>query len=181
MDAALAGVLGAVAGAASTIAVAAITSVASRRQQRIQRDIDHERWRRETRRDTYAAFLAGLAAARAPLDEALSEIRKHDATLDALEPLLRRAEDLAGKNEEATYTVMLEGPSEVSEAANLTMDGVRALIGLLREYADRSRDGRDTRETEHLIDEVGEAFGVAPAAFLARARKAIETTEETDA
>jgi hypothetical protein len=119
-----------------------------------------------------------LSKLRVPLMESLEALEQPLPDLDAILRRLEAAQHEASQNDSISYVVMLEGPAKVAEIATGTMEAITAMNGLIREHCERVREGEDTADTRHLMEELGEGIGTYGAAFLAGAREALELDKE---
>jgi aryl carrier-like protein len=110
MDAAWIAVVGSSVAAVGSAAAALIASWATRRQSAAQEAGQEQQWRREKRRDSYAAFLEAGALARDELAFILQSTRREDSDFEALEERLTTARALTDNVRACGAKVFVEGP-----------------------------------------------------------------------
>ncbi|MGW6531742.1 proline dehydrogenase [Streptomyces venezuelae] len=166
MDAGLAALLGAAVGSLATLGAALVNGRAQARSQ-------HDQWRRQHRRDAYAAYLSALH----DRDIAM------DAVLDALRPdvdeKIRRFITLAREVHRAVEVVVLEGPAPVVEVAERVTRASGDLSLVVRRMAENARAGDDGRRAEDagLAAERERALYQAVKDFRLAARTALGNTD----
>ncbi|WP_399939677.1 hypothetical protein ACGH52_14790 [Streptomyces sp. BBFR25] len=128
MDAGTAAVLGAGVGVVGTALAAAIAGMAGQRQVRAE----HRHWRRQLRRDAYAAFTVKADEVYEALRGVEAELGRpgHDldgvrATLDATRRLVR------GGLHDAQTAVELEGPEELARMAGELAKSLSACVAAI--------------------------------------------------
>ncbi|MCF2130006.1 hypothetical protein L1I79_26775 [Strepomyces sp. STD 3.1] len=128
MDAGTAAVLGAGVGVVGTALAAAIAGIAGQRQVRAE----HRHWRRQLRRDAYAAFTVKADEVYEALRRVEAELGRpgHDldgvrATLDATRRLVR------GGLHDAQTAVELEGPEELARMAGELAKSLSACVAAI--------------------------------------------------
>ncbi|NEA65369.1 hypothetical protein [Streptomyces sp. SID12488] len=140
MDAALAGLVGAlgggVIGAAGAWGAALIAFRAARYQADTQAKSSHEQWLRQVRRDVYVAF---LIKARRALDGPFQEALDRDQTIGfvgiesgELGTLIAQCSAAYDEIEEAEAAMALEAPPELVRTARNFMEALYLLVHELR-------------------------------------------------
>ncbi|MFE1886024.1 hypothetical protein [Streptomyces diastatochromogenes] len=165
---AVAGLVGAVIGAAGSVGAAAMTG---RRADRSQ----HAHWRRQTRRETYAAF---ATAANSFLDDLLA-LTTYKATgmtyvefMAECQELWERVKMLYGLQ----VSIELDGPAEVAEAARQVTSACARLVADILAAA-----SPDQYVAMYNTTEVGSTHADAEAAhraFRVSAREALDSPSE---
>ncbi|MET8832271.1 hypothetical protein ABZX40_41390 [Streptomyces sp. NPDC004610] len=146
MDAGTSAVLGAVVGVVGTALAAAIAGLAGQRQVRAE----HRHWRRQLRRDAYAAFTARA-------DEVVEALRRIEAEYgtpghdlgdlrDALDDVRRVIRTELG---DAQTTVELEGPEELARMAGEVTKSLSASVAAIQART-LGRDGNDALGADEL-------------------------------
>ncbi|MFJ5529337.1 hypothetical protein [Streptomyces sp. NPDC093261] len=126
MDQGLAAVLGAFVGVVGATTTAVLTGRHTRRQSRDQARTDHARWRREVRRDAYAATLVPITEAREVARRASRALVRGDAETD-VERLLGRLDELIHAIRASCARLSLEGPKEVAAAADAVLGALHVV------------------------------------------------------
>jgi hypothetical protein len=115
MDAGLAALLGAAVGSLTTLGAAIVNARAQARTQHVQ-------WRRQHRRDAYAAYLSALHDRDIVMDEILDALQADQPDLPALDETVRHFIARAREVHRAAEVVILEGPPSIVEAADPPAD-----------------------------------------------------------
>ncbi|MEU6252409.1 hypothetical protein [Streptomyces sp. NPDC047043] len=144
MDAGLAAVLGALAGAVATTGAAFATGWSAREQAKMAARAEHLRQRRDARQAVYEEFIAAAAAHSdltkilllpVPEDfEDMERLRLLPEGMD-LQDVIRESESLHKTLREIATRVQIAGPKEVSAAATVVEDNSRevsASLGVMR-------------------------------------------------
>lgn len=118
--------LGAFVGVVGTTATAVFTGRYMRQQAQDQAHIDHARWRREIRQETYAAMLVPLTEARAVARETSRALIREDADAD-VDNLLDQLEKLIQTIRASCARLYLEGPEEVVRAGDAVLRALRVV------------------------------------------------------
>jgi fructoselysine-6-P-deglycase FrlB-like protein len=132
MDAGLAAVLGALAGALATTGAAFVTGWSAREQATLAARAEHKRQRRAPREEAYKAFLSEAMA----LMELLRVVRSYEALPDAVRGRLMtpgtrtQAEEIEARIKERWLEVTLAGPESVQEPAAAIEDASSQLVGM---------------------------------------------------
>ncbi|MFB7370328.1 hypothetical protein ACFC0D_10845 [Streptomyces sp. NPDC056222] len=164
---AVAGIVASIVGAGGAVAAARLTG---RHQARSQ----HAHWRRQVRRDAYAAFLDSVAQSnelrRSHRERTLLGQDAPTGTADSLRELIRRTE-------KSLFIVELEGPAAVAvEAANVmrSIADWQASVIVSELRAARSAPPRDDLPSS---DAIHSQVNRSVAAFKAAARAALDTPD----
>ncbi|MCX5048244.1 hypothetical protein [Streptomyces sp. NBC_00474] len=126
MDQGLAAVLGAFVGVVGATTTSILTGWHTRQQSRDQARMDHARWRREVRRDAYAATLVPITEAREVARQASRALVREDAGTD-VERLLGRLDELIHAIRASCARLYLEGPKEVAAAADAVLSALQVV------------------------------------------------------
>lgn len=169
-------VLGAAVGVVGTLGASGIAWFSMKSQLHVQQILDYEKWRRQSRRDAYAAFLVHLSKIRAPLAKCLDDLRQPSPDVENISRQLVEAESEASTDSHLLYAVMLEGPEKIAEIAAATIDAMDAMNNLMQEHCKQLLAGEDTSETEESVKHLGDGVGIYGAAFLAAARQEMKMT-----
>lgn len=146
--AAVAAVTGAALGTIGTLRAARFTG-------RMQRQSQHEQWRRQGRRDAYAAFVTAATDYRTALDAAHKHATPHASPTPELRDQLQQAEESRSSFQRASSVVVVEGPTAVAQAAD-------AVGRALREWA--ARLGDESISAGHVQPPPSAPFERLPAA-----------------
>lgn len=111
MDAGLAALLGAAVGSLATLGAAFVNGRAQERAQHVQ-------WRRQHRRDAYAAYLGALHDRDIAMDAILRALQADEPDLLALDETVRHFIGRAREVHRAAEVVILEGPPSIIEATD---------------------------------------------------------------
>ncbi|HEY3681689.1 MAG TPA: hypothetical protein VGL93_01545 [Streptosporangiaceae bacterium] len=142
MDAGVAALLGAAVGSVATLGTAIVSGRAQTRARYAQ-------WRRQQRRDAYAALLGALHDRDLAMDEILAALRDgHD--VNALDAKVERFVLLAREVHRAVEIVAMEGPEPIAEAAFRVIHASENLSKVVRPLVAHARSGDDARRTDDL-------------------------------
>lgn len=141
MDAGLAALLGAAVGSLATLGAALVNGRAQARSQ-------HDQWRRQHRRDAYAAYLSALHDRDIAMDAVLDALRPDVPELPDVDEKIRRFITLAREVHRAVEVVVLEGPTPVVEVAERVTRASGDLSLVVRRMAENARAGDDGRRAE---------------------------------
>jgi hypothetical protein len=179
MDAGLAGVLGAAAGAFAAVAAAGVASLGIRSQVRQQAVIERERWLLQARRDAYSDLLGRYNDLQLGWWKLTQQLDRSDRDPRRCEELFRLVTDRWSPFVAAAAVVQIVGPAPVAVAA-------RKLQSAAHQYDDDGTrwykavlDGRQprTRASYHLAwNEADGHLG----AFLERASSALSAPATYD-
>ncbi|MCO5967916.1 hypothetical protein [Actinoallomurus soli] len=102
---------------------AKLTADAQREQAQAQARVDHARWRRETRRDAYAAFLDTVHAVHDRAERARSAVMNDPGRLiEGASTFMQEAQALREPLRARWAVVAMEGPKPVGTAAKTLLD-----------------------------------------------------------
>ncbi|MCQ8835803.1 hypothetical protein [Streptomyces malaysiensis] len=176
MDQGLAAVLGAFVGVVGTTATAVFTGRYMRQQAQDQAHIDHARWRREIRQETYAAMLVPITEARAVAREASRALIREDTDAE-VESLLGQLEELIQTIRASCARLYLEGPIEVVRAGDAVLRKLRVVDNNLVTWKD-SRVSSSEHPAEYIERHTIKAAEVASSVnwFTHEASKALDST-----
>ncbi|MCG7205791.1 proline dehydrogenase [Streptomyces arenae] len=141
MDAGLAALLGAAVGSLATLGAAVLSGRAQARAQ-------HEQWRRQHRRDAYAAYLGALHDRDIAMDAVLDALRPDEPDLPGVDEKVRRFVGLAREVHRAAEVVVLEGPAALAEAADRITRASAELSAVMRRMVDDAHGGDTSRKDE---------------------------------
>ncbi|MEV8319888.1 proline dehydrogenase [Streptomyces sp. NPDC059900] len=141
MDAGLAAVLGATVGSLATLGAAVVSG---RSQARAQ----YDQWRRQHRRDAYAAYLAALHDRDIAMDAVLDGLRARHPDLPDVDEKVRHFVTLAREVHRAAEVVALEGPDAVTAAADRIARASRDLSHVMRQMVEEARTGDTARRSD---------------------------------
>jgi hypothetical protein len=174
MDAGLAAVLGAGAGALATTGAALATGWASREQAKIGARAEHRRQRREPRQGLYKQFIDAASTAEwymamLPLLIAMAKqedpLEEPTATEHA-----QRCRALADDVKKAWLDVVLAGPAEVAQTAS----GIEECCRKLAICADAFAEGQVSSSLEHDCRELMKRLSDQLPLFITQAREALD-------
>lgn len=173
--------------AASVLAGVALTgtfTLLKGRQERLDKQLDRDEQRRimhrEARRDAYAQFLAAYHE----VDRKFEQVKKIFPASDSEQPVapqLPAVEEAIIALKEAGSTVSLEGPPELSEAANRLCSACIALLHAFVVLSASNRgdsrrlwayDSPDRDGAENEMDQAGQPSNRRPGRYLAAAHPA---------
>ncbi|WUH96272.1 hypothetical protein OHR68_22065 [Spirillospora sp. NBC_00431] len=129
MDAGLAALLGAALGSLTTLGAAVVNGRAQARAQLGQ-------WRRQHRRDAYAAYLGALHDRDIAMDAVLAALRRDPPDLGDVDAKVRRFVDLARDVHRAMEIVIIEGPRPMADAAGRVQRASEELSEVMRRMVD---------------------------------------------
>jgi Lhr-like helicase len=138
MDAGLAALLGAAVGSLTTLGAAIVNARAQARTQHVQ-------WRRQHRRDAYAAYLGALHDRDIVMDEILDALRADEPDLPALDETVRHFIARAREVHRAAEVVILEGPPSIVDAADRIAQASSDLSEVMRHMV-RNAHAADTMD-----------------------------------
>ncbi|NVI93031.1 proline dehydrogenase [Actinomadura sp. BRA 177] len=172
MDAGIAALLGAGLGSLTTIGAAVVTGRAQARTQFAQ-------WRRQHRRDAYAAYLGALHERDIAMDAVLAALRPDEPDLADVDEKVRRFIDLAREVHRAMEIVIIEGPPPMVEAAERVQRASEGLSAVMRRMVEDARaadsgrkvaDEEAAAERERLLYAEVKAFRAEARDVLGRAQ-----------
>lgn len=174
MDAGLAAVLGAGAGALATTGAALATGWASREQAKITARAEHRRQRREPRREIYKQFIDAASTA----EWYMTMLPLLIATANVGEPLeepsaadhAQHCRTLADDVRKAWLDVVLAGPAEVAQAASEIEECCRKLSISANSFA----EGDASSSLERDCRELTKRFSSQLPRFIDQAREALD-------
>ncbi|MGP4002497.1 hypothetical protein [Streptomyces sp. 8N706] len=171
MDAGMAAVLGATAGALATTGAAIATGWASREQAKIAARAEHRRQRREPRQEIYKRFIGAANNAEwhfAALPLLIAAFDRDE--LEAQERIGRFSE-MTDSIQETWLDVVLAGPAEIAQTASAIKDACQSLTICAHAFSEgghaKSILERDARAFSKELSE-------SLARFIAQARDALD-------
>ncbi len=172
MDAGVAAVLGAAVGVVGTTLAAAVAGIAAQRQTRAE----HRQWRRQLRRDAYAAFTAKADEAQRLLKSIDRELIRPGNDLDAIRAETDRLREiLDGSLAEAQAIVEIEGPEELAHAAEELARSLSACVADIQAHTIGRSSGTPVTQSEsQQIRRYTDHMSAKRGQFVDRARKAID-------
>ncbi|MFI7497465.1 hypothetical protein ACIBVL_02945 [Streptomyces sp. NPDC049687] len=172
MDAGTAAVLGAGVGVMGTTLAATIAGIAGQRQVRAE----HRHWRRQLRRDAYAAFTGKADEVHEALRGIEAELARPGHDLDGLRHLLEESRRLLRGDLADTQTaVELEGPEELARMADELRQSLSACVAAIqaRILGRESGDAIDANQSHRIRSYLGHASNKRQQ-FVSHARRAID-------
>lgn len=168
--------LGAFVGVVGTSATAVLTGRYMRQQARDQAHIDHARWRREIRQETYAATLVPITEARAVAREVSRALVREDADAE-VGSLLGQLNELIQTIRASCARLYLEGPEEVARAGDAVLRALRVVDNNLVTWK-QSRASSPESVAEHIERHTLKAAELAHSVtrFAHEASKALDAT-----
>ncbi|MCX4568181.1 hypothetical protein [Streptomyces albogriseolus] len=177
MDAGEIALVGAVAGIVASIVGAGGAVVAARLTGRYQSRSQHAHWRRQVRRDAYAAFLNSVAQfnelRRSYREWTLLGQSMPEGTVDRLRELIRNIE-------KALFIVELEGPSDTAAQAGTVMRSIADWQASVIVSELRAARGVPPRDDVPSGDAMHGQINQSVAGFKAVARAALDAPDTTD-
>ncbi len=169
MDTGLAALLGASIGSLTTLGAAVVSGRAQARAQ-------HAQWRRQHRRDAYAAYLSALHDRDVAMDAILDELRSHRPDLPEVDEKVRRFIALAREVHRAMEVVIMEGPPSVAEAADRVAQASGDLSEVMRRMVRKAHaaDATDMAQDRAAASERERSLYKAVADFRTRARETLD-------
>ncbi|TDD82342.1 proline dehydrogenase [Actinomadura darangshiensis] len=138
MDAGLAALLGAAIGSLTTLGAALVNGRTQARTQSAQ-------WRRQHRRDAYAAYLGALHDRDVAMDAVLEALRAERPDPAGVDERVGRFVGLARDVHRATEIVIIEGPPRMAAAADRVQRASAELSELVRCMAANAHAGETAR------------------------------------
>ncbi|WP_129768154.1 hypothetical protein [Streptomyces sp. L-9-10] len=172
MDAGTAAVLGAGVGVVGTTLAAIVAGVAGQRQVRAE----HRHWRRQLRRDAYAAFTVKADEVHGALRGIEAELARPGHDLDGLRGTLDETRGLVrGDLADAQTAVELEGPRELALMAGELAKSLSACVAAIQART-IGREGSDAlaANESHRIRRFLNHASNKREQFVSHARKAID-------
>ncbi|MFB4306870.1 hypothetical protein [Actinomadura sp. GTD37] len=142
MDAGIAALLGAVVGSLTTLGAALVNA-------RAQAQTQHVQWRRQHRRDAYAAYLGALHDRDIVMDEILNAVHADPPDLPALDETVRRFIARAREVHRAAEVVILEGPPSIVEAADRIAQASSELSDVMQRMVRNAHAADATDRPQH--------------------------------
>ncbi|MFG2340845.1 proline dehydrogenase [Streptomyces yangpuensis] len=168
MDAGITALIGAAVGSLATLGSTMLTGRNTARAQFTQ-------WRRQQRRDAYAAYLGALHDRDLAMDAVLHALRPQTPDLPDVDAKVERFVALARTVHRAAEVVHLEGPPAAAAAADDVAGASEELSAVMRRMVERARAGNtsdkasDTAlatDREHALYQAVKAFRTTAATTL---------------
>ncbi|MEU9867201.1 hypothetical protein AB0C87_05050 [Actinomadura sp. NPDC048021] len=142
MDAGLAALLGAAVGSLTTLGAAVVNG-------RTQARTQHVQWRRQHRRDAYAAYLSALHDRDIAMDAILNALQAEALDLPELDGTVRHFIARARDVHRAAEVVVLEGPPSLVEATDRIAEESRGLSEVMQRMVKDAHAGDTSERAEH--------------------------------
>ncbi|MEW2401477.1 hypothetical protein [Streptomyces sp. NPDC046862] len=169
--------VGAVAGIVASIVGAGGAVVAARLTGRYQSRSQHAHWRRQVRRDAYAAFLDSIAR----FNEWRRSYRERTLLGEAMpEGSADRLRELIRSIERALFIVELEGPPEVAARADTVMRSIADWQASVIVSELRAARGAPPRDDVPSSAAMHHQVNQSVASFKAEARAALDAPDTAD-
>ncbi|MGI5411087.1 hypothetical protein ACQEV9_30395 [Streptomyces chartreusis] len=170
MDQATAALLGGVVGIVGTTTAAGLAAWQARWATRTQIDATNSQWRRQMQRDAYSALIQHASEISRLFDEIDYKICNGQYTNSHTDPMAHTAAQALHDLSAATFAAILEGPSDLADAAGPIEDTHREWWIKLRTFGDVVAEGEAGDEEREAMIRAQEASGVALGRFMGRAQ-----------